>query len=1042
MILSDVSVKRPVFATVISLLLVAFGILSFTNLPLRELPNIDPPVVSIDTRYRGASAAVIENRITYVIEEQIAGIEGIKTITATSRDGRSQINIEFDLSRDIDAAANDVRDAVSRMLGNLPDDAEPPEVSKADADSDVIMWINLADPSLTSLELTDFGARYVLDRLSAVPGVARVNLSGGQIYAMRIWLDRRAMAARGLTAGDIESALRANNVELPAGRIEADARDLSVRMDRVFQTPDDFRALKIGEGANGEIIRLGDVARVELGAVSEKVIFRGNGQPQVGLGIVKQSTANTLDVGRGVREEIARIQEGLPEGMELVVSFDSSVFVEAAVDQVYWALGEAMVIVVLVIFIFLGSIRAALIPAVTVPVCIIGAFLALNAFGLSINLLTLLAFVLAIGIVVDDSIVVLENIQRRMMLGEPPLIASARGAGQVGFAVIATTTVLVVVFVPLLFLTGNVGRLFSELAIAIASAVAISGLVALTLTPMMCSKLLKPASGQKRLARRVHTTVKRIENGYVRILRIVLRMPLVAGAAVGGVIFAIISLIAIVPSELAPNEDRGGMFINVQGPEGGTFEQSAASMEVIEGMLMKLVERGDATRILVRVPGSFGFTEDFNSGFVIVPLADWDQRTRTQDQIIGEVTGWLQTIPGMRAFASGRQGLGQRGGQPVQFVLGGSDTDELLRWRDRILARARENPRLVNADSDLRETKPLLRVTVNRERAADLGVSVASVGQTLETMLGSRRVTTFVDRGEEYDVILQAESEDRASIDDLTNIFVRANSGALVSLANLVDVRETAGPTQLNRFNRLRSVTISAALAEGYPLGEALAWLEDVAREELPPTARIDYRGQSRELREASSDIYLTFALALVVVFLVLAAQFESFVHPAIILLTVPLAVAGALAGLWLIDSSLNIYSQIGIVILIGLASKNGILIVEFANQLRDEGKSFMDAIVEASAIRFRPIVMTSLSTAFGALPLVVATGAGAASRETIGIVIFAGVIGATVLTLFIVPVAYAVIARRTKSPGAIAAEMAEWEARENAGAARTTEMR
>ncbi len=1033
MILSDVSVKRPVFASVISLLLVAFGVLAFTNLPLRELPNIDPPVVSIDTRYRGASSAVIENRITSIIEEQIAGIEGIKTITSTSRDGRSQVTIEFDLSRDIDAAANDVRDAVNRVAGSLPDDSEPPEVTKADADSDVIMWINLADPSLTSLELTDFATRYILDRLSAVPGVARVNISGGQSYAMRIWLDRRAMAARALTAGDIEAALRANNVELPAGRIEADARDLSVRLDRVFQTPDDFSALKIGEGENGEIIRLGDVARVELGAVSEKVIFRGNQQPQVGLGIVKQSTANAIEVTRGARAEIARIVEGLPEGMELVVSSDSSLFIEEAINQVYWALGEAMVIVVLVIFLFLGSFRAAIIPAVTVPVCLIGAFLALNAFGLSINLLTLLALVLAIGIVVDDSIVVLENIQRRMMLGEPPLIAATRGASQVAFAVIATTTVLVVVFVPLLFLTGNVGRLFSELAIAIASAVAISGLVALTLTPMMCSKLLKPAIHQPRFARTVHAIIKRIENGYVRVLRQVIRMPLVAAAAVGGVIFAIATLLSLVPSELAPNEDRAAMFVNMQGPEGGTFEQSAVNMERIEAILMKLVERGDAARILVRVPGSFGFTEDFNSGFVIIPLVPWGEREKTQDQIIGEVTGWLQAIPGMRAFASGRQGLGQRGGQPVQFVLGGSDTDELLRWRDRILARARENPRLINADSDLRETKPLLRVTVNRERAASLDVSVSAIGQTLETMLGSRRVTTFVDRGEEYDVILQAEASDRSSIDDLNNIFVRSGNGTLVAMSNLVDVRETAGPTQLNRFNRLRSVTISAALAEGYTLGEALQWLEDIAREELPPTARIDYRGQSRELREASTEIYITFALALVVVFLVLSAQFESFVHPAVIMLTVPLAVAGALFGLWLIDSSLNIYSQIGIVILIGLATKNGILIVEFANQLRDEGKNHLDAVIEAAAIRFRPIIMTSLSTAFGALPLVMATGAGEASRETIGIVIFAGVIGATILTLFIVPAAYTLIARWTRSPGAIAAEMEAWEHAEKA---------
>ena len=1040
MILSEISVRRPVFATVLSLLLIAFGLLSFSGLPLRELPNIDPPVVSISTNYPGAAADVVQSRITEIIEDQVAGIEGIDTITSRSRDGSSDVTIEFSLSRDIEAAANDVRDAVARVLDRLPDEVDAPQVSKADADADPIMWLNFSATDMDAMQLTEFANRVVVDQLSIIDGVSRVMVGGGQDYAMNIWLDRQALAARGLAVSDVEAALRAQNIELPAGKIESGQRDLTVRMNRAYQTPEDFGALVVKRGDDGYPIRLGDVARVELGSANDKVQFRGNGVPQIGLGIVKQSTANTLDVARGIKAEIARINPTLPPGMNIVVAFDTSIFVEESVKQVYHTLAEAMIIVVLVIFVFLGSVRAALIPAVTVPVCLIGAFIVLYAMGATINLLTLLALVLAIGLVVDDAIVVLENIQRRITAyGEPPRIAASRGTNQVAFAVIATTTVLIVVFVPIFFLTGNTGRLFSELAIAMSGAIFFSGFVALTLTPMMCSLLLKRSEGK--LAERIHAISHKVETRYGRALEASIKRPWISGIAAAGVIVLTGVLFAQIPSELAPTEDRAGAMVMVQLPEGAAFEETVVQMDKVEKVLLPYVEAGEAARVMIRAPGSFGFTQDYNSGRAMIMLAPWSERERSQDAIVADIQRKLSAaVPGGRVFISGRGGLGQRGGKPVNFVLGGNDFAEIAEWRDRIIARAAENPNLVQVDSDYRETKPQLVVTIDKQRAADLGVSTTDIGRTLETMLGARRVTTFLKDGEEYDVRIQAGEEDRRTTSDLTNVFVRSAQGQLIPLSNVVSLKESAGPQSLNRFNRSRSITIDAGLAPGYTLGQALTYLQQIAAEELPPTARIDYGGQSREFQQSSAALYFTFALALIVVFLVLAAQFESFIHPLVILCTVPLAVFGAIFGLWVIGSSLNIYSQIGIVMLVGLAAKNGILIVEFANQLRDEGKTFNEAIIEAAKIRLRPILMTSLATAAGALPLVIASGAGAASRESIGIVIFAGMLMATAFTLFIIPTAYSVFARRTGSPLAITHEMQDWERAEAARKAQPAE--
>ncbi|UNK58202.1 efflux RND transporter permease subunit [Pseudoxanthomonas daejeonensis] len=1033
--LSDLSIKRPVFAVVVSLLLVVLGVMSFLRLTLRELPNIDPPIVSVEVNYPGASAAVVETRITQILEDGLAGIEGIKTIQSSSRNGRSDVTIEFNLSRDIEAAANDVRDRVSRVMDRMPDEADPPEISKVEADAEVIVWLNMRSTVMDTMELTDYADRYVVDRLSSLDGVARVQLGGGQRYAMRIWLDREAMAARGITTSDVESALRAQNVELPAGRIESETRDFTLRVERGYRQPQQFAQLPLRKGADGYVVRLGDVAKVELGAEERRSYLRSNGVPNVGLGIVRTSTANALDVARAARAEAEVIQQTLPEGTDIFIAFDSTTFIEASIERVYWTLGEAMVLVFLVIWLFLGSLRAALIPAVTVPVCLVAAFIALYAFGFSINLLTLLALVLCIGLVVDDAIVVLENIQRRADLGEPPLVAARRGTQQVAFAVIATTAVLVAVFLPVGFMEGNTGRLFRELSVALAAAVAISAFVALTLTPMMSSKLVRPHGKPRGLNAFTQRTLNRIGEGYGRqVARMVAvpgrRLLVVLLVAMGLCVVAIVGLGLRVPSELAPAEDRGRFFVMVDGPEGAGFDYTVGQMQQVEEIVLSKVGADQPIqRANSRVPRGWGGGEDMHTGQVIVFLQDWHEREATTDEVVNSLRAQFAKLPGVQVRANVPGGLVGSRGQRYQLVLGGPDYAELAQWRDRILQRMESNPGIQDPDSDYKETRPQMRVEIDRDRAADLGVPVQEIGRTLETMMGSRQVTTYVDNGEEYDVMLQAGREKRVDPSDLAQTYVRGRGEALVPLSNLVTLSEIAEPGSLNRFNRLRAITISAGLSPGYTMGEALEWTRQVVDEELPDYAQVDWKGESREYQEAGGAIVLTFTLALLIVYLVLAAQFESFLHPLVIMLTVPLAVLGALLGLWVTGSSLNLFSQIGIVMLIGLAAKNGILIVEFANQLRDGGASVHSAIAEAAKVRLRPILMTSVATVMGAVPLVLAGGPGSASRATIGIVVIFGVTFSTLLSLYVVPAFYALLAPYTRSPEALAHELEKLEA-------------
>jgi multidrug efflux pump len=1019
MIITDLSVRRPVFASVISLLLIAFGLIAFDRLPLREYPDIDPPVVSIETLYRGAAAAVIETQVTQIIEDRIAGVEGIEFIESASEDGRSTITVQFGIGRDMDAAANDIRDRVSSILSNLPVEADPPQIRKVDSNESVIMWINLASDRLTVPELTDYAERYLVDRFSVLDGVARVFVGGAQNYAMRIWLDRQQLAARALTITDVESALRAGNVELPAGSVESSTRRFTVRIDRAFQTPDDFRQLVIASGADGYLVRLGDVARVELGTLDDRNFFRGNGIPQIGLGIVRQSTANLLDVAGLARAEMAQLNRELPEGMEFFVNYDSSVFVEGAVREVYKTLFIAVGLVVLAIFLFLGSFRAMLVPAVTVPVCLIATFIPLYALGFSVNLLTLLALVLAIGLVVDDAIVMLENIHRRIEhYGETPLVAAFRGARQVGFAIVATTAVLVAVFVPIAFLEGDIGRLFAEFGLTMAAAVIISSVVALTLAPALSSKLLRPAQTENWLTRTVDHNFAVVRGWYRAMLNFVLRFPIIAIVVL--VVLAATSLILVrsLPQEYAPNEDRGSFFIFVQGPEGATFDYMRPYMDEIEARLLPYLDQGEIRRILVRTPGGFGGVPRYNTGVSIVALEDFDKR-RNGFEVLAEIRTTLADLPGVIAMPVMRQGFGSSANKPFQFVIGGGSYAELVSWRDILLdAVNANNPGYVGLDWDYKETQPQVKVRIDYNRASDLGVSVAEIGRTLETMMGSRRVTTFIQDGEEYDVLLEGERAAQRTPSVMENIYVRSSrTGELIPIANLVVLEELADSNQLNRYNRVRSITLEANLADGFALGDALIHMQGLVRELLPEGVVIDYKGQSRDLQQSTGSMLFVMLLGVAVVFLALAAQFESFRHPLIIMMTVPLAIAGGLIGLWLTGNTINLYSQIGLVMLVGLAAKNGILIVEFANQLRDQGREFMDALVTACEVRLRPIIMTTLTTAAGTLPLILGSGPGAETRQVIGIVVFSGVIAAAAFTLFVVPVAYRLIARNAGSP-------------------------
>jgi multidrug efflux pump len=1039
MVISDISIQRPVLAFVISAMLVVFGVLGYEKLPVRELPKIDYPIVSISTTYPGASAEVVDNEITERIEGVINGIEGVKTIRSRSREGSSSVSVEFEIDRDIDAASNDVRDRVGRISDSLPEEAELPEISKVDADSNPIMWITLSSDRMNQLELTDFVRRYYLDALGTVPGVASVRIGGRRDFAMRVWLDRNAMAARRVTVQDLEAAIRRENAELPAGRIESSQREFTVRTDTRLNRPEQFSSILVRQdGANW--IRLGDVARVEVAARDDRGDFRINGGSAIGLGIIRQSTANTMEVSEGVRKLLGEFRQNLSPGMKLEVRQDDATFVSQSVYEVFHAIAVAIGLVVLVVWVFLRTFRATLIPVIAIPVSLVAAFGVMAALGFSINVLTLLAFVLAVGLVVDDAIIVVENISRRIEEGEPPLLAAYRGARQIGFAVIATTAVLIAVIAPLSMLPGDQGRLFREFAIALMAAIAFSCIVALTLSPMLSSKLLRGHQEARGLFRLSEAFLDMLTRGYTALLRQALSARMLVMALMAGALVLTAVLGRTLPSELAPVEDRGVARISITGPEGASMDYTMQEVARVEGLLQPYLKSGEVDSVLTIVNPGFGGSSGVNRAMVVMRTPPWAERVsdRTVPEMVNELRPKLSAMPGSRIVPILPSGLG--GGasaNQLQVVIGGNTFEELAEWRDALIERLQQYPGLTGFSADYDETKPQLYVTVDRNRAADLGVPVTTIGTTLETMLGEKLVTRYLDRGEEYDVVLRAEAQDRANPRDLSNIFVRSTTGnttgQLIPLANLIQVRDVAGATELNRYNRLRSITITANLTEGAVMGDAIREVRQAAAEVLPAEARINFEGAARLQLEASSAIWFAFGMAMLVAFLVLAAQFENFRLPAMILGSVLPAGLGGILAISVTGMSLNTYTQIGLIMLIGLIAKNAIMIVEFANQLREEGYELLDAVVEASRLRLRPILMTSIATVFGALPLALAYGAGAESRMAIGWVIVGGVTVGTALSLFITPVLYSMFAKGVQPIGIIRRKIEEEERLHNA---------
>ncbi|WP_434622277.1 efflux RND transporter permease subunit [Azospirillum sp. B2RO_4] len=1012
MILSEISVRRPVLATVMSLALMLIGIVSYQRLSVREYPKIDEPVVTVETTYKGASAQIIESQVTQTLEDSLAGIEGIDVMSSISRAEKSQITLRFRLDRNVDVAASDVRDRVGRVRAALPSEIDEPVIAKVEADAQPIIYLAFSSDRHSPLEVTDFADRYVKDRLQNLPGVAQVRIFGERRFAMRLWLDPQRMAAYRVTPQDVENALRRQNVEIPAGRVESVAREFTVVSETDLRSPAEFENIILRDDS-GYLVRLRDIGRAELGALDERVSARFNGRGAVAIGVVKQSTANPLDVSKAVNEALPKIRAALPEGMGVDVGYDSSVFIAKSIDAVFHTIFEAIILVVLVIFFFLRSLRATLVPLVTIPVSLIGGFALMYAFGFSINTLTLLSMVLAIGLVVDDAIVMLENIFRYVEEGMNPFQAALKGSREIGFAVIAMTITLAAVYAPIGFMTGRTGRLFTEFALTLAGAVIVSGFVALTLSPMMCSKLLKHETKHGLLYRAIERFLEGMTNGYRRLLRLSLRARPVVLLIGLGVAAASYVLFTGLKSELAPVEDRGTIVGIAIAPEGSTLDYTMGYAQRMEALFRQIP-------VLEKFFVVVGFPV-VNQGIAFVRLIDWDERDVKQQAITAQLFPKMFGIPGILGFVTNPPSLGQSPiDKPVNFVIQTSlPFEELQTMVNGMMAEARKFPGLTNLDTDLKLNKPELRVTLDRDKSADLGVDVDTVGRTLETLLGGRQVTRFKKDGKQYDVIVQVANVDRRNPDDIAGIYVRGGTsatggpGQMISLANLVKVEERVAPKELNHFNKLRSATITATLAPGTSLGEALSVMQAAANKVLPATAQTDYAGQSREFRESATGLYFVFVLALAFIYLVLAAQFESFIDPFVIMLTVPLSMTGALAALQMSGGTMNVYSQIGLVTLVGLITKHGILIVEFANQLQRAGTDIRKAVEEAAVLRLRPILMTTGAMVLGALPLAYAKGAGAESRQAIGAVIVGGMTLGTLLTLFVVPTVYSYFARK-----------------------------
>lgn len=1003
---SELFIRRPVFAAVVSLLMVLVGLVAWQRLAVREYPQSDEPVVTVQTDYRGASADVIEREVTRPIEEALAGISGLNVTYSASRPERSQVTARFDFETDPDVAASDVRDRVSRARGKLPDDIDEPVIAKVEADAQPIMFVAFMSDDMSALEITDYLDRTIKDRLQTQPGVAEVRIFGERRYSMRIWIDRARLAAYDLTVQDVENAIRAQNSEIPSGRIESSEREFTVLSKTALKSPEEFGDIVVKK-AGGFQVRLKDVAKIEIGAADIRRSNRYNGKTAIVLGIVKQATANPLEVSKAIQAELNRMQPELPQGLASYVGYDSSIFIDESIRSVYHTIAEAIALVVLVIFFFLRTLRASLIPVITIPISLITTFAIMLALGFTVNTLTLLAMVLAIGLVVDDAIVVLENIYRHIEEGLTPFEASIKGAREITFAVIAMTITLAAVYAPVGFTTGRAGKLFLEFALTLASAVVVSGFVALTLTPMMCARLLRHNPAPGRVNRMLEGWLNALDKGYARALAraINMRFTIVTGAVLVAVACGV--LYQSLPRELAPTEDRGVILVTARAPEGATIQYTEHYAKEVEASIMAVPEVAGTLVIS-------GFPQVTNIQ-AFARLKPWSERDRTQQEIVEELKHSLGDIAGVKAVGINPPSLGQRNrSQPVDFVIETSASyDQLQAYVDQVMAEVNKNPGFDSPDTDLQLSKPQLDIKMNRDRVADAGLNIETVGRTLETFLGGRQVTRYERDGKQYDVIVQVADDDRRTPADISEIYVRGGDGRMVQLSNLVAVKEMVSPDTLNHFDQLRSAKITSNIASGYSVGEGLAFLEKTVKSLLPGDVRIDYDGQSREFKQASGALAVTFMLALVFIYLVLAAQFESFADPLVILVSVPLSMAGALLALKLTGNSLNIYSQVGLVTLVGLITKHGILIVEFSNQNRLAGKPLCEAVIEAASLRLRPILMTTGAMVLGALPLALASGAGAESRSAIGWVIVGGMSFGTLLTLFVVPVIYVIVAGR-----------------------------
>ncbi len=1017
MIWSDTCIRRPVMATMLTLALIVFGVIGYSRLPVREFPDVDPPVVSVVTVYPGANPEVVETEVTEVLEEELNTIEGIRTLASTSREEVSAITIEFELRRDVDVAAQDVRDKISRVRGRLPDDVDPPIIAKQDADARPIMWIALFSNTYSPLELTDLAENQFKDRLQNIPGVGRVIIGGSQRYAVRVRLDADKLAARRLTVGDVTDALRRENVEIPSGRIEGKAREFSIRTEGEFRSPEEFNDLVIAY-REGAPVRLRDVGRAETGVENERTLARFNSQTSVGLGVVKQSKANIIEVADGAHRVVAEIRETLPPDLNIRVAYDASIFVRRSIREVQETLFIAGTLVTLVIFLFLRSVRTTLIPALAIPASIIGAFLVIYLLGFTINNLTLLALVLAIGLVVDDAIVVVENAFRHIEhLGEPPLVAARQATGEIAFAVISTTLSLVAVFVPVAFLGGATGRLLYELGITMAVAVIISSFVALTLTPVLCSRFLGKQTAHVRIYYVLERFFNALSNRYRRALEFALRHR--AAVVVAGLVSlgAIGWMFVLLPKEFLPTEDKGAFLVITKAPEGATLDYTDTYQQQVEQVIRRIPEIRTYFSAIGLAREGVGQPD---AGILFARLVEWSARDRTQSEVVQAVFPQLMAIPGVLAFAIEPEPIdvGGRWNQKLQFVLQSGDLEQLNAYSEQVLARLRQEPFLTNPDSDLKLNKPELRVTIDRDKASDLGVSVREIAESLQVLFGGQDTTTFKRKGDQYDVIVQLDRMNRFVPRDLENIYIRTQDRRddddatmpLVQLSNLVTVAPTVGPREINHYNRMRSATLTAGMAPGTTLDQALNRVQQIADEVLPPTFSTALRGQAREFREGQSNLVLMFGLAVLLVYMVLAAQFESFIDPFVILLAVPLAVVGAMLTLWLARMSLNLFSVIGMIMLVGLVTKNSILLVEFANQLRRRGKSIIEATTEAGAVRLRPVLMTAISTIFGVMPIALALGAGSQSRRPLGLAVVGGMAFSTMLTLFVVPVAHTML--------------------------------